>query len=288
MRERGQHNRSNAEQKLRPTGRSIGRAGRGIFRLPRGKGGLILLVIVMATSYYQSTISNFFTSNSASETQTVPHESVVSPDSEATEFTTTIMATLEETWQTLFQHQGLHYQIPKLIMYRDPISSACDSSNLAIGTFYCPQDDTLYVSLTLYDDMKNVLGAGGDFTQGYVIAHAVGHHIQTLLGLNDHPQDPVTRIGNSSSEQELQADCFAGLWGHRMAEQQILSAGDQQQALNVAEAINEEQRQLHSGLVMPEDFSYATLEQRYQRFNRGFVTGELEQCLNAEPAFVKP
>jgi len=166
------------------------------------------------------------------------------------------------------------------VVYHEPVRSACHSDKLAIGTFYCPDDDTVYVSLTLYDDMKKVLGAGGDFTQGYVIAHAFGHHIQQQLKLESDAK--------VSPEQELQADCFAGLWGHRMAEQQILSAGDLQQALNVAQAIDEEKNQLHSGIILPEDFTYSHLAQRYQWFNRGFVSGELEQCLNFDPAAIKP
>jgi len=283
MHQQGQRKNSNPEQKMRSTGQSSMHAGTGIFRIPRGKGFIILLVIVILVSYYQSAIIGFFAKKTAVETPAIPYERVVSPDSEATEFATMIMATLEETWKTLFELRGLQYQPPRVVTYRDTVSHACGGKSQVIGTFYCPQDNTVYVSLTLYDDMQMILGAGGDFTQGYMMAHAVGHHVQKLLELG-----LPAEMSDLSPEQELQADCFAGLWGHRMAGQQILSAGDIQPAMNVAQVIDEEQRQLHPGILMPESFAYSNLEQRYQRFNRGFVSGELDQCLDPGSVSVKP
>ena len=276
MRNNGQRKSSHSEQKQRTLRSFPMSVGRGIFRIPRGKGGLILLALVIVASFYQSNISDFFAKKVAStgltETQVSSPAGIISPDNEAAEFTTTLIATLEETWQTLFQAQGLSYQPPKITLYREPVASACYHDKLAIGTFYCPQDNTVYVSLTLYDDMRKVFGAGGDFTQGYVIAHAFGHHVQQQL-------NPETRV-TVSPEHELQADCFAGLWGNRMAEQQILSAGDLQQALNVTQVISKEQNPLQQNTILPEAFTYGSLEQRYQWFNRGFISGELEQCLN--------
>jgi len=283
MRQQGQHKNSNPEAKQRTTDSSAMRTGGGIFRIPRGKGFIVLLVIVVLASYYQSALIGFFAKKTVAEAPAVSYERVVSPDSEALEFTTMIMATLEETWQVLFKNQGLKYQSPTLVTYRDTVSSACSGDNRAIGTFYCPQDNTVYVSLTLYHNMQRTLGAGRDFTHGYMIAHAVGHHIQTRLKL-----EVPLQISSLSPEQELQADCFAGLWGHRMAEQQILSAGDMQPAMNVAQVIEVEKSRLHAGLAMPENFAYGNLEQRYQEFNRGFVSGELEQCLNPDSVSVKP
>lgn len=277
MRQQEQHKNSQPEQKLRTTGQSARRSGGGIFRIPRGKGFFVLLVIVILASYYQSAIVGFFTTKTVVQTPVISEERVVSPASEETEFTTMIMATLDETWQRLFERRGLKYQPPRFVTYRSTVSHACADKSHAIGTFYCPQDNTVYVSLTQYDDMQSVLGAGGDFTQGYVMAHAVGHHVQKLL-LLDVPEN----ISSLAPEQELQADCFAGLWGHSMAEQQILSAGDIQPAINVAQIADEEKRTLAPGTVMPENFAYGTLQQRYQAFNRGFVSGELEQCLNPD------
>jgi len=282
MRQQEQHKNSHPEQKLRATGQSAQRSGGSIFRIPRGKGFFVLLVMVILASYYQSAILAFFTKKTAVHPPAIAAERVVSPVSDATEFTTMIMATLDENWQMLFESRGLKYQPPKLVTYRGTVSNACSGENKAIGTFYCPQDNTVYVSLSLYGEMQIILGAGGDFTQGYMMAHAVGHHIQQLLGLNV----AANRL-NLSPEQELQADCFAGLWGYRMAEQQILSAGDVQPAMDVSEIIDKEKRQLHPGIVMPENFAYGNLEQRYQGLNRGFVSGELEQCLDPDAAAVK-
>ena len=280
----GQRNGNNPEKKLRTVHRSPTSFGRGIFRIPRGKGGIILLVVVIVASYCQGRISDFFTKKSASPNVVAApvtlKEHIVSPDNDATEFTTTLIATLDETWQTLFQTKGLPYQPPHIVIYREPVHTPCHNDKLAIGTFYCPQDNSVYVSLTLYDGMKKTLGAGGDFTLGYVIAHAFGHHIQQQLKLETG--------ASTSPEHELQADCFAGLWGHRMAEQQILSSGDLQQALNVARIIDEEQRLRPQGTILPETFSYAHLDKRYQWFNRGFVSGELQQCLHFDDIAMNP
>lgn len=277
-----QHKNSHPEQKPRATGSSAMRSGGSIFRITWGKVFFVLLVMVILVSYYQSASLDFFTKKTAVQTSAVPAERVVSPVIDVTEFTTMIMATFDKTWQTFFERRGLKYQPPKLITYRGTVSSVCSGENKAIGTFYCPQDNTVYVSLSLYDEMQIILGARGDFTQGYMMAHAVGHHIQQLLGLN-----VAADMLNLSPEQELQADCFAGLLGYRMAEQQILSAGDVQPAMDVTEIIDKEKRQLHHGIVMPESFSYGNLEQRYQGLNRGFVSGELEQCLNPDAVTVK-
>lgn len=282
MRQQEQHKNSHPEQKLRTTGQSARRSGGGIFRIPRGKGFFVLLVIVILASYYQSAIVGFFTTKTAVQPPAISDQRVVSPVSDATEFTTMLMATLDETWLTLFERRGLKYQPPKLITYHGTVSSGCSGENKAIGTFYCPQDNTVYVSLSLYGEMQTIPGAGGDFTQGYMMAHAVGHHIQQLLGLN-----VAANTLNLSPEQELQADCFAGLWGYRMAEQQILSAGDVQPAMDVTEIIDTQKHQLQPGIVMPESFSYGNLEQRYQGLNRGFVSGELEQCLDSDAVAVK-
>ncbi|MCS3431857.1 neutral zinc metallopeptidase [Klebsiella sp. BIGb0407] len=282
MRKLGQPENSHPEQELRTPGQPAMRTGRGIFRIPRGKGFFILLVIVILVSYYQSAIIGLFANKKVVEKPAISYDKVVSPAGEDAEFTGMIMTTLDETWQALFERRGLKYQSPELVTYRDTVSNACGDKRQAIGTFYCPQDDTIYVSLTLYDDMQSALGAGGDFTQGYMMAHAVGHHVQKLL----EPGVSATASG-LSTEQELQADCFAGLWGHRMAEQQILSAGDIQPAMNVSQAIDEQQRQLSPDRVMPENFTYSTLGQRYQAFNRGFVSGELEQCLSPDSASAK-
>lgn len=283
MREVGQRKNSQPEQKRQVKGSPSAKAGGGIFRIPRGKGFIILLVMVILASYYQTAISDFFTQKKPEKTAVAPEKNVSLPDREAAEFTRSIMATLDETWQRLFHLRGLTYQPPKWVTYSHVTQSACGESKNAIGTFYCPQDSTVYISLSQYEEMQQALGARGDFTQGYVIAHAVGHHVQQLLGLGISEQQ-----ANVSTEQELQADCFAGLWGHRMAEQQILSASDIPSAINVGRVTNEERHQLPPGVVMPEQFTYSEPEQRLQRFNQGFVSGELEQCLDLDLASIKP
>lgn len=153
-----------------------------------------------------------------------------------------------------------------------------------MGPFYCPADSTVYIDLSFYDEMKNKLGADGDFAQGYVIAHEVGHHVQKLLGIEPKvrqqqqhaTEDEANRL---SVKMELQADCFAGVWGHNMQQQDILETGDLQEALNAAEAIGDDRLQQQSqGRVVPDSFTHGTSKQRYTWFKRGFDSGDPAQC----------
>ena len=153
-----------------------------------------------------------------------------------------------------------------------------------MGPFYCPADSTVYIDLSFYDEMKGKLGADGDFAQGYVIAHEVGHHVQKLLGIE--PKVRQLQQGASQAEgnrlsvkMELQADCFAGVWGNSMQKQEVLDAGDLQEALNAAEAIGDDRlQQQGQGRVVPDSFTHGTSEQRYTWFKRGFDSGDPSQC----------
>lgn len=153
-----------------------------------------------------------------------------------------------------------------------------------MGPFYCPADKTVYIDLSFYQEMKDKLGADGDFAQGYVVAHEVGHHVQNLLGIE--PKIRQMQQGASKAEQnrlsvkmELQADCFAGVWGHYMQNQQVLEQGDLEEALNAAQAIGDDRLQQQSqGRVIPDSFTHGTSEQRYTWFKRGFDSGNLNSC----------
>lgn len=153
-----------------------------------------------------------------------------------------------------------------------------------MGPFYCPADKTVYIDLSFYQEMKNKLGADGDFAQGYVVAHEVGHHVQNLLGIEQKVRQ--MQQGASKAEQnrlsvkmELQADCFAGVWGHNMQNQQVLEAGDLEEALNAAQAIGDDRLQQQSqGRVIPDSFTHGTSEQRYTWFKRGFDSGNPSSC----------
>ncbi|HCC0890524.1 TPA: neutral zinc metallopeptidase [Salmonella enterica] len=252
------------------------------FRIPRGKGGIILLVVVLVAGYYGVDLTGLLTGQPVSQQQS--SRSISPNDDEAAKFTSVILATTEDTWGELFEKMGRDYQQPKLVMYRDMTRTGCGAGQSVMGPFYCPADGTVYIDLSFYDDMKNKLGAAGDFAQGYVIAHEVGHHVQKLLGIEPKVRQlqqnaSQTEANRLSVRMELQADCFAGVWGHSMQQQGVLEAGDLEEALNAAQAIGDDRlQQQGQGRVVPDSFTHGTSEQRYSWFKRGFDSGDPAQC----------
>ena len=257
--------------------------GGGRMRIPRGKGGLILLVVVVVAGYYGYDLTPLL-SGGEPVTQQSRSQTISPQDDEAAKFTSVILATTEDTWQQLFTQMGKQYQPPRLVMYRGATRTGCGTGQSVMGPFYCPADQTVYVDLSFYDELKNKLGAGGDFAQGYVIAHEVGHHVQKLLGIEPKVRQmqqgaSQSQVNQLSVKMELQADCFAGVWGHYMQQQQVLETGDLQEALNAAEAIGDDRLQQQSqGRVTPDSFTHGTSEQRYSWFKRGFDAGNPGQC----------
>ncbi|GLR10510.1 hypothetical protein COO59_11945 [Mixta theicola] len=257
--------------------------GGGRMRIPRGKGGIILLVVVMIAGYYGYDLTPLLTGGEPVSQQS--NSQRISPqDDEAAKFTSVILATTEDTWQKLFTQMGKQYQPPHLVMYRNATRTGCGTGQSIMGPFYCPTDATVYIDLSFYDELKNKLGAGGDFAQGYVVAHEVGHHVQKLLGIEPKVRQmqqgaSQSQVNQLSVKLELQADCFAGVWGHYMQQQQILEPGDLQEALNAAEAIGDDRLQQQSqGRVTPDSFTHGTSEQRYSWFKQGFDSGDPGRC----------
>ncbi|SFE89520.1 hypothetical protein SAMN05216563_109120 [Phytobacter palmae] len=280
MRWQGRRESNNIEDRRDESGGPVIR-GPG-FRLPGGKGGIILLVIVIFASYYGVDLTGLITGEPVN---TSSQQRSISPqEDEAAKFTSVIFATTEDTWGQLFEKMGRHYQQPKLVMYRNRITTGCGTGQSVMGPFYCPADSKVYIDLSFYDDMKHKLGANGDFAQGYVIAHEVGHHVQKLLGT----EAKVRQLQQNASQTEanalsvgleLQADCYAGVWGHSMEQQGVLDAGDLEEALNAATAMGDDRLQKRSqGLVIPDTFTHGTSEQRYNWFKRGMDSGEPAQC----------
>lgn len=262
-----------------------GSMGAGRMRIPRGKGGIVLLIIVMIAGYYGYDLSPLLTGESSTMSQPAQQRKGVNPEQdEAAKFTSVILATTEDTWQKIFSQMGKNYAAPKLVMYRGATRTGCGTGQSVMGPFYCPADSTVYIDLSFYDEMKTKLGADGDFAQGYVIAHEVGHHIQHLLGIERkvrQMQQNATQaqVNQLSVKMELQADCFAGVWGHYMQQQEVLEPGDLQEALNAAEAIGDDRLQQKSqGRVVPDSFTHGTSEQRYNWFKTGFDSGNPGQC----------
>jgi len=206
-------------------------------------------------------------------------------EKEMGEFVSAVLASTEDSWQETFRQQGRVYREPKLILFSNQVSSACGMASAAVGPFYCPGDQQLYIDLSFFQDLKQRHGAPGDFAQAYVIAHEVGHHVQTLLGISDQVGrakrgGSKTQANALSVRQELQADCFAGLWGHDAnVAQQVLDPGDLEEALTAASAIGDDRLQRQAGQgVVPDSFTHGSSAQRVQWFRRGFETGDFAAC----------
>jgi uncharacterized protein len=206
-------------------------------------------------------------------------------DRELADFVRVILANTEDTWKIQFQKMGKIYQEPVLVLFKNRVKSACGLAHSAMGPFYCPGDHKLYIDLAFYQEMKNKLGAPGDFAQAYVIAHEVGHHIQNLLGIADKVQQAQANqsqaVANALSVKlELQADCLAGIWGHFAdREYAMIETGDIEEALNAAAAIGDDHLQEQArGTIRPEQFTHGTSKQRVEWFKRGVETGAISDC----------
>lgn len=284
MRWQGRRESDNVEDRRgespAPTGGGSG------FRIPAGKGGIVLLIVVVVAGYYGYDLTPLLGGGGQSTSVSQSHAPATqsADDQQAAKFTRVVLADTEDTWGEIFQKMGKTYQPPKLVMYRNATRTGCGTGQSVMGPFYCPADKTVYIDLSFYDEMKNKLGAGGDFAQGYVIAHEVGHHVQNLLGIESKvrqqmQQGSQTDANHLSVKLELQADCFAGVWGHSMQQKEVLETGDLQEALNAAQAIGDDKLQQQSqGRVVPDSFTHGTSQQRYTWFKRGFDSGEPSQC----------
>ncbi len=204
-------------------------------------------------------------------------------DDERAEFVKVVLKDTEDAWNKLFADQGKDYPEPTLVMFRGAVQSACGQASAAMGPFYCPGDQKVYIDLSFYEDMQNKLNAPGDFAMAYVIAHEVGHHIQTLNGTSAKMQRLRQQVGETeynrySVKMELQADFLAGIWAHYAQQKNILEAGDVEEALNAANAIGDDMLQKKSqGYVVPDAFTHGTSAQRMYWFKKGFQTGDLSQ-----------
>ncbi len=194
------------------------------------------------------------------------------------------LADTKATWTTLFQQSGSLYQAPNMVVFRNGVQTACGSATSAVGPFYCPADSKVYLDLGFFDEMHKKLGAPGDFAQAYVIAHEVGHHIQNLTGMSAKVHQKQQQLSKAEGNEwsvrlELQADCYAGVWGHFAAKKGLLEAGDMEEALVAANAIGDDTLQRNAGgSVMPDSFTHGTSEQRMKWFKRGMDSGDAAQC----------
>ena len=200
-------------------------------------------------------------------------------------FVSTVLRDTEITWGELFRQSGEAYQEPRLVLFEGAVQSACGGATTAVGPFYCPGDQKVYIDLSFYQQMRRQLGAPGDFAQAYVIAHEVGHHVQTLTGISQQVNSASQRAGEEernrlSVMQELQADCYAGVWAHHAEKRQPwLDPGDVDEALNAASAIGDDRLQeQQQGYVVPESFTHGSSAQRQRWFRTGLESGDVQRC----------
>jgi uncharacterized protein len=206
------------------------------------------------------------------------------PDNQNTDFVRAILGDTEDTWGTIFQRSGQSYEQPKLVLFTGAVQSACGFASAAVGPFYCSRDEEVYLDLSFFEELSRRFGAPGDFARAYVIAHEVGHHIQHLLGISAKVQAQRARANEVTSNalsvrQELQADCFAGVWGHYTAKRGLVDRADVAAALNAAAQIGDDRLQKRAqGYVVPEAFTHGSAAQRVQWFQKGLESGAPDQC----------
>lgn len=254
------------------------RVSRGV--VGGGAGALVLMLIALLFGVDPGAIQQGGPAEEGPNTYTPTAE-----EERLGEFSAVVLGYTEDTWNTLFQQMGGQYREPTLVLFTDAVESACGFAQAAVGPFYCPADQRVYIDLSFFEDMERQLGAPGDFAQAYVIAHEVGHHVQNLLGISEQVYALRSRSGEQeanalSVRQELQADCFAGIWAHHTERaRQILESGDIQEGLGAASAVGDDRLQMQSrGYVSPESFTHGSSEQRMRWFQRGLQTGDVDQC----------
>ena len=206
-------------------------------------------------------------------------------DDVGAKFVSVVLADTEDTWGSLFKQGNSQYRAPKLVLFRGAVQSACGNAQAAMGPFYCPGDQKVYIDLAFFDELEQRFRAPGDFAKAYVVAHEIGHHVQNLLGIADKVEAQRRRLSESENNKlsvrmELQADCLAGIWAHHAnRSRHILERGDVEGAMAAATAIGDDRLQKQArGYVSPESFTHGSSEQRVRWFRRGLDSGQINQC----------
>ena len=258
-----------------------GIGGRGI--------GIGSIAIALVASYFfginpMTVLSLLSGGSPAPQVQQVPAHKPPADDRTA-KFVSTVLADTEDVWKDMFTKGGATYKDPKLVLFRGATRTACGQGQAAMGPFYCPEDQAVYIDLNFFETLKNKLGAPGEFAQAYVIAHEVGHHVQNLLGISTKMDQMRSRVSQAeynalSVRLELQADCFAGVWANRAQEsRKILEGGDIESAMNAAAKIGDDALQrAATGHVVPESFTHGTSAQRAKWFNNGLQNASVKGC----------
>jgi predicted metalloprotease len=254
--------------------------GRAALPIGGGIGGIVLLLLISAlTGTNPADLIN-----TGAPSESVGTTGDVAADDPQAQFVSVVLADTEDTWREIFADRGEAYAPPILVLFSGATQSACGMGSAAMGPFYCPADRKVYLDLSFFRDLASRFGAPGDFAQAYVVAHEVGHHVQTVTGLSAQLARTRGRVSEAQSNalsvrQELQADCFAGVWGHYAAQRGMLEPGDAEEGLGAAAAIGDDRLQRQSqGHVVPESFTHGSSEQRVSWLRRGLESGSLDAC----------
>lgn len=246
-------------------------------------GGIGTVIVVLAIYLLGGDPSQILENVQTDNLQTPSTYQPTAEENELAKFVSVILAETEDVWTEIFRKKGSEYSYPKLVLYTGSVQSACGFSGAATGPFYCPGDFKLYIDLSFFDELKREFKAPGDFAMAYVIAHEVGHHVQTLLGINEKVMSLRSRLSEEEFNQylvrlELQADFLAGVWAHYVQRMNVLEEGDLEEALNAASAVGDDRIQKSmQGYIVPESFTHGTSEQRKNWFYKGFKTGDLNE-----------
>lgn len=276
METKGRRKSSNVEDRRGMSPAKMGGIGGGV--------GIIIIIIFTLLSggdlgdVITNVADNSGNTEQAEQTTYVP----TADEEELVDFVSVVLADTEDIWHKLFNEQGMDYVEPTLVLFTDSVSSACGMQSAAVGPFYCPGDYSLYIDLSFYNELRDNFGAPGDFAMAYVVAHEVGHHVQSLLGTSQEVHAQAGKVSEAAyNEQvkrlELQADYLAGVWAHHVQGSGYLEAGDMKEALVAANAIGDDTLQMEArGYVVPESFTHGTSEQRMRWLKKGFTNGTLK------------
>lgn len=271
MRWKGRRKSSNVEDRR-------GKTSRGMVG-----GGIGTIVIILAIYFLGGNPTELLNTMQIDNTKTTTTYQGTAEENELADFVSVVLAETEDVWTKLFRDRGSIYEYPKLVIYNGSVQSACGFSSAATGPFYCPGDQKLYIDLSFYDELQRKFKAPGDFAMAYVIAHEVGHHVQTLLGINEQVMSLRSQLSKEEFNKylvrlELQADYLAGVWAHYAERMNLLEQGDLEEALNAASAVGDDRIQKSmQGYVVPESFTHGTSEQRKRWFYKGFNQGDMSE-----------
>jgi predicted metalloprotease len=251
--------------------------GRGIAGVGGGLGLIIVLIMTLLGGNPGDLLNDLQNTGSSN----APYQETAQ-EKEVSQFVSVVLADTEKVWADVFRKEGMEYKNPVLVLYSGTVQSACGSASSAVGPFYCPGDYKLYIDLSFYQELQNKFQAPGDFAMAYVIAHEVGHHVQTLLGTTEQLASYRSKLSETEYNKyqvrfELQADYLAGVWAHHAQGMDVLEEGDIEEALTAASAVGDDSIQKKTqGYVVPDSFTHGTSEQRKRWFNKGYQSGNLK------------